>query len=83
MLATARRRAAAPDEIDSGVMMRSRLNFTSSAVSGSPLWNLRPLRRWKVQLLPSGERSHFSATPGPIPPFSKSKPTSESQIGAW
>ena len=23
------------------------------------------------------------ATPGPIPPFSRSKPTSESQIGAW
>src|SRR5439155_13142440 len=42
---TARRRAAAPDEIDSGDMTRSRLNFTSCAVSGSPLWKRWPLRR--------------------------------------
>ena len=31
----------------------------------------------------SGARSQRSATPGPMPPFSRSKPTSESQIGAW
>src|ERR1700730_10879674 len=35
---------------------------TSAAVSGSPLWNLMPLRMLNVQVRPSGLRSYFSAT---------------------
>ena len=34
----------------------------------------------KVQARPSGDSSQRSATPGPTPPFSRSKPTSESYI---
>jgi len=34
-----------PEDSDSGSMMRSRLNFTSWAVTGSPLWKRWPLRR--------------------------------------
>ena len=41
------------------------LNFASRAVSGSPLWNFWPGRIWKVQVRPSSDSSHFSATPGP------------------
>ncbi len=41
----ARLSAAAPEEMDSGDMTRSRLNFTSCAVRGSPLWKRWPLRR--------------------------------------
>ena len=36
-----------------------------------------PGRRWKVQVSPSSDSSHFSATPGPTPPFFVSNPTSE------
>src|SRR5216683_659775 len=35
---------------------------TSAAVSGSPLWNLMPLRMLNVQVRPSGLRAYFSAT---------------------
>src|SRR5437867_271375 len=35
---------------------------TSAAVSGSPLWNLMPLRMLNVHVSPSGLRVYFSAT---------------------
>src|SRR5712691_5453698 len=35
---------------------------TSAAVSGSPLWNLMPLRMLNVHVSPSGLRLYFSAT---------------------
>ena len=31
-----------------GSLIRSRENFTAAAVSGSPLWKITPLRRWKI-----------------------------------
>ena len=46
-------------------MARCRLNFTSSEVMSSPLWNLTPLRRWNVQRLWSAEFSHLVASPPP------------------
>src|SRR6185436_3702194 len=50
-----------------GSLIRSQVNLTSSAVrSPYPLWNLTPLRRWKVQVFASGETSHFSASSGMI-----------------
>ena len=42
---------------------RWRLNFTSSEVISSPVWNLTPLRRWNVQRLWSAEFSHLEASP--------------------
>ena len=42
---------------------RSAENTTSSAVKGSPLWNLTPLRRWKRQRVGSGV-SQLSASAG-------------------
>src|SRR5438045_499868 len=45
---------------------------TSAAVSGSPLWNLMPLRRLNVHVRPSALRSYFSATlPTTLPCASK------------
>ncbi len=44
-------------------MLRMMLNFTSSDVSSSPLWNLTPFRRWKVQRLKSAEFSQRVARP--------------------
>src|SRR3977135_2434340 len=45
---------------------------TSSAVSGSPLWNLMSLRMLNVQVSPSGLRSYLSATlPITLPCWSK------------
>ena len=73
---------ALAEDSDSGLIWRSRLNLTSAAVSLSPLWNFWFGRRWKVQVSPSSDSSHFSATPGPTPPFCVSNPTSESYIAA-
>ena len=48
----------------SGSMKRSSENFTSSAVTGSPLENIAS-RRWNVQVRPSHDDSQLSARPGP------------------
>src|SRR5687767_13374262 len=45
------------------LIARLMLNFTSSAVMSSPLWNFTPLRRWNVYRLWSAETSHFAASP--------------------
>ena len=42
---------------------RCRENSTSSAVTGAPDWNLRFGRILKVNVLPSGDTVHDSATP--------------------
>ena len=55
MLLMVRRMLAAAEASEPGPIWRSRLNFTSSAVSLSPLWNFWPGRRWKVQARPSGD----------------------------
>jgi len=41
--------------------MRSKVNFTSSAVSTSPLWNLTLGRSLTVRVLPSSLHAHDSA----------------------
>ncbi len=71
------------EAVEFGAICRCRLNFTSCAVSGSPLWNFWPGRRWNVQVDPSSASSQLCATPGPMPPFCKSNPTRESYIAAW
>src|SRR5438445_5063476 len=43
---------------------RSNENFTSSAVTGSPLWNLTPLRSTNSYTRPSGDTVHDSARAG-------------------
>ena len=45
MLLIVRRMLAAAEASEPGLIWRSRLNFTSSAVSLSPLWNVWPGRR--------------------------------------
>src|SRR5207244_9141103 len=52
---------------------------TSAAVSGSPLWNLMPLRMLNVHVSPSGLRLYFSATL-PITLPCSSKTSSRSYI---
>src|SRR2546426_3279673 len=47
-------------------LYRSKLNFTSSAVTGSPLWNLRPRRSLNSYMSPSGLSVHDSARLLPI-----------------
>ena len=74
---------AAAAASEPGPIWRSRLNLTSCAVSLSPLWKVWPGRMKKVQVRPSGVSSQRSATPGPTPPFLRSKPTSESYMIAW
>src|SRR4030081_1160842 len=48
--------------VDSFEPKRCSEKTTSAAVSGSPLWNLMPLRMLNVQVRPSWLRSYFSAT---------------------
>src|SRR5712692_8311277 len=48
----------------SGVWIRSKVNFMAAASNGVPSWNFTFRRRWNVYVLPSGEISHFSASPG-------------------
>ena len=43
---------------------RSNENLTSSAVTGSPLWNFTPRRSTKSYTSPSGETAHDSARLG-------------------
>ena len=57
MLLIVRRSVAAADASELGAICRCRLNFTSFAVSLSPLWNFCPGRRWKVQVRPSSSAS--------------------------
>ncbi len=47
-----------------GFRMLSKVNLTSSAENGVPSCHLTSLRSVNVQLLPSGETSHFSARSG-------------------
>src|SRR2546425_563808 len=47
---------------------RSKENFTSSAVTGSPLWNLTPLRNTKSHVRPSFDMLHDSARHGVLIP---------------
>jgi hypothetical protein len=37
---------------------------TSAEVNSRPVWNLTPWRSLSVSVLPSGEKSHFSASSG-------------------
>src|SRR6266446_8763867 len=47
------------------LICRSKLNFTSSAVSSpKPLWNCTPFRSLNVQIVPSGESVQLSARSG-------------------
>ena len=55
MLLIVRRMLAAAEASEPGPIWRSRLNFTSCAVSLSPLWKVWPGRRKKVQVRPSGD----------------------------
>src|SRR6266849_2991186 len=48
--------------VDSLDPKRCNEKTTSAEVSGSPLWNLMPLRMLNVQVRPSELRSYFSAT---------------------
>src|SRR5205823_6227901 len=48
--------------VDSFEPKRCSEKTTSAAVSGSPLWNLMPLRMLKVHVRPSELRLYFSAT---------------------
>src|SRR5216683_2835291 len=58
--------------VDSFEPNRSIEKTTSKAVSGSPLWNLMPLRILNVHVRPSGLRLYFSATlPTTLPCSSK------------
>src|SRR2546426_7260889 len=47
---------------------RSKENFTSSAVTGSPLWNVTPLRSTKSHVRPSFDMLHDSARHGVLIP---------------
>src|SRR2546426_9257392 len=47
-------------------LYRSKLNFTASALTGSPLWNLRPRRSLNSCVNPSGLSVHDSAKLLPI-----------------
>src|SRR6266496_2932879 len=47
-------------------LYRSKLNFTSSDVTGSPLWNLSPRRSLNSYTRPSGLSWYDSARLGPI-----------------
>src|ERR1041385_4205073 len=65
--------------VDSFEPNRCSEKTTSAAVSGSPLWNLMPLRILNVHVKPSELRSYFSATWPPTLPLS-SKTSSKSYI---
>jgi hypothetical protein len=45
-------------------LYRSKENFTSSAVTGSPLWNRTPFRKKKSHVRPSFDIVHDSARLG-------------------
>src|SRR5712691_3111532 len=67
---------------DSGWVIRNTAWRTSLAVNSPQLsWNLTPLRRVMVQVLPSGDISHFSASSGIYAPVLRSIPTRYSSAG--
>src|SRR5579875_133025 len=45
---------------------RSNVNLTAAAFTGEPSWNLTLGRRWKVQVLPSGDCCQLVARSGTI-----------------
>src|SRR5665213_3813981 len=53
--------------VESGLASVSNVNLTSSAVNGSPLWNLTPLRSMKSICLPSALTLYDVARPGCLP----------------
>src|SRR5262245_55242294 len=68
--------------MDSGWVMRKTAWRTSLAVNSPQCsWNLTPLRKVMVQLLPSGAISHFSASSGMYAPVCRSMPTRNSRAG--
>src|SRR5215510_2886834 len=56
--------ARAPPALNFGSTMRSKLNFTASALNGVPSWNLTSLRSLNVTLRPSLPSLHDSASHG-------------------
>src|SRR5437899_2362995 len=67
---------------DSGWVIRKTAWRTSLAVNGPQLsWNCTPLRSVIVQVLPSGDISHFSASSGMYAPVLRSIPTRYSRAG--
>src|SRR5712691_11543564 len=67
---------------DSGWLMRKMEWRTSLAVNSPHFsWNCTPLRSQRVQLLPSGAISHFSASSGIYAPVLRSMPTRYSRAG--
>src|SRR2546426_4948373 len=67
---------------DSGWVIRNTAWRTSLAVNSPHFsWNLTPLRRVIVQLLPSGAIAHFSASSGMYCPVLRSMPTRYSRAG--
>ena len=56
--------SGAPADPVFGSFTRSQFHLTSSAVSSLPSWNLMPLRRWKMYVLPPSWISQFSAASG-------------------
>src|SRR3989454_53038 len=68
--------------MDSGWLIKKTAWRTSLAVNSPQLsWNLMPLRKVMVQLLPSGAISHFSASSGMYFPVLRSMPTRYSRAG--
>src|SRR4030095_16369277 len=66
------------NSFDPAPLYRSKLNFTSSVVTGSPLWNLRSRRSLNSYTSPSGLSVHDSARLGDILPLPGSGRTSAS-----
>src|SRR5262245_16374647 len=66
----------------SGCVMRKTAWRTSLAVNSPQFsWNLMPLRSVIVQLLPSGDICHVSASSGMYAPVCRSMPTRNSRAG--
>ena len=49
-----------------GSTMRSKLNFTASALNGVPSWNVTSSRRWKVYVVRSGLTSQLVGQTGVV-----------------
>src|SRR6266851_1094499 len=56
--------ARAPPALNFGSTMRSKLNFTASALNGVPSWNFTSRRSLNVTLRPSADGLHDSASHG-------------------
>src|SRR6266481_9831715 len=55
-----------PRSLLAGLMSRSRLNFTESALKSSPLWNLTPLRSLISQIVGATSFGSSAASAGTI-----------------